>query len=541
MKSGISLDKIGIVSRNNYSLKLIEEELEKYNLHNTKKIQYVALISDYSVDVKPKIKTDHVTLTTVYKAKGLEWDVVFFIGCSDKFFPVETDNISIQEERRAWFVGISRAKRYLYISFTDNAITRFVKEIPRQYYNFVNYDIKYFDYNNVRNTKYDIEVTKILQMLQEKDIERMRYLNLLPNLNPQIIKIHDSTQFNDVINNYYLHADFGEFVDRYITRCLGEINPKFNGLKDRCAEKIITCVTLEAEQYDIYRKYNSNFKINIKNITKNMSEDEYIDIISTPDTNNYADTIRIKKIETNDRILVKNIISKIKTKSILCKMNISDIEVFQDNYLPNNFKDCITNSYKIYKNKKMKTNDILEDIYNVSLCGNVMNERRRLLYRNVYTDFTEDYHIMFTHIQKYLLTIKDDKLICKNVVASSKYDIVGETDLIDKSSKKIIDYKCSSSTTCKLEWILQLLTYTALYKTNNKKNSIEHIEIYNPLQGVIYLFNIKNWDKDDELLLYLSTVRDNYIAKQKTPINNNIYDTPIKNKNNNECNLFIDY
>jgi DNA helicase-2/ATP-dependent DNA helicase PcrA len=51
---------------------------------------------------------------TVHKAKGLEFPVVFMIGCVENILPSSKGNI--EEERRICFVGISRAMKLLYLS-----------------------------------------------------------------------------------------------------------------------------------------------------------------------------------------------------------------------------------------------------------------------------------------------------------------------------------------------------------------------------------------------------------------------------------------
>src|SRR5690554_6924005 len=60
-----------------------------------------------------------VTLTTMHAAKGLEWDAVFIVGCSEGLLPIslaETPE-AIEEERRLLYVGITRAREYLHLSF----------------------------------------------------------------------------------------------------------------------------------------------------------------------------------------------------------------------------------------------------------------------------------------------------------------------------------------------------------------------------------------------------------------------------------------
>ncbi|MBI5207772.1 MAG: ATP-dependent helicase, partial [Candidatus Firestonebacteria bacterium] len=60
-----------------------------------------------------------LTLSTIHSAKGLEWDVVFIIGIVDGILPVSftlNDEYEIEEERRLFYVGVTRARNYLYLS-----------------------------------------------------------------------------------------------------------------------------------------------------------------------------------------------------------------------------------------------------------------------------------------------------------------------------------------------------------------------------------------------------------------------------------------
>lgn len=59
-----------------------------------------------------------VVLTTMHSAKGLEFDAVFVIGCIDGIIPHEKSKSteSIEEERRLFYVALTRAKKILYIS-----------------------------------------------------------------------------------------------------------------------------------------------------------------------------------------------------------------------------------------------------------------------------------------------------------------------------------------------------------------------------------------------------------------------------------------
>ncbi|MBV8219680.1 MAG: ATP-binding domain-containing protein [Solirubrobacterales bacterium] len=102
-------------------------------------LEQVALISDADE------RTDDeglVTLMTLHNAKGLEYPIVFMIGCEEGVFPHSRalDEGGLEEERRLCYVGITRAQRDLYLTYarTRNvfgarsfgAPSRFIGEIP---------------------------------------------------------------------------------------------------------------------------------------------------------------------------------------------------------------------------------------------------------------------------------------------------------------------------------------------------------------------------------------------------------------------------
>ena len=88
---------------------------------------------------------DSIQMMTLHSAKGLEFPIVFITGIEENIFPhsrsVE-DSAQLQEERRLCYVGITRAKEKLYLTFAEsrrlygdekhNPLSRFVKEIPKE-------------------------------------------------------------------------------------------------------------------------------------------------------------------------------------------------------------------------------------------------------------------------------------------------------------------------------------------------------------------------------------------------------------------------
>jgi ATP-dependent DNA helicase UvrD/PcrA len=102
-------------------------------------LQEVALVADAD---SRRDDEGLVTLMTLHNAKGLEYPIVFMIGCEEGVFPHSRsiDEGSLEEERRLCYVGITRAMRDLYLTFARRRAvfgaqsyglpSRFLSEIP---------------------------------------------------------------------------------------------------------------------------------------------------------------------------------------------------------------------------------------------------------------------------------------------------------------------------------------------------------------------------------------------------------------------------
>lgn len=115
-----------------------EEELAENSLNDF--LESITLSSD--IDNLEETE-ESVTLMTLHSAKGLEFSTVFLVGMEEGIFPGYqsiSEPKELEEERRLFYVGITRAKRYLYLtcarhrtifgSTSYNSLSRFVKEIP---------------------------------------------------------------------------------------------------------------------------------------------------------------------------------------------------------------------------------------------------------------------------------------------------------------------------------------------------------------------------------------------------------------------------
>jgi DNA helicase II / ATP-dependent DNA helicase PcrA len=85
-------------------------------------LEQVALVeSEYSEHEKKTKGNSQLVLMTLHQAKGLEFDHVFIVGVEEGLLPHSRsidDQFQLEEERRLFYVGITRAKKTLYITNT---------------------------------------------------------------------------------------------------------------------------------------------------------------------------------------------------------------------------------------------------------------------------------------------------------------------------------------------------------------------------------------------------------------------------------------
>lgn len=137
----------------------VQDQEDKARLENIKELRSVAIEFTSIVQFLENValveqeympdktdtgeKTDAVTLMTFHAAKGLEFHTVFMVGMEEGLFPHSQaffDSGELEEERRLCYVGITRAKQKLYLTFakrrlffgqrTSNTSSRFLYELP---------------------------------------------------------------------------------------------------------------------------------------------------------------------------------------------------------------------------------------------------------------------------------------------------------------------------------------------------------------------------------------------------------------------------
>lgn len=142
LSTNTNRNEIFILARTNKQLSELSEILKRRGIRHILK-------TEDEKSIEPK--ENEVTLATIHSIKGLEAEEVFVIGCTKRNFPCvasehpviemlkmyEYDRI--EEERRLFYVAISRAKNKLHMTYSGKNHTRFILDEMKDHLDEVNY------------------------------------------------------------------------------------------------------------------------------------------------------------------------------------------------------------------------------------------------------------------------------------------------------------------------------------------------------------------------------------------------------------------
>ena len=144
------------------NINLFLEEISN-SYKGIKLLEYLETNSLLSDIDKTEDSDDTVTLTTIHSAKGLEYKVVFIIGMNEGIFPSERSikerDDGLEEERRLFYVAITRAKEKLFISSTKS-MTMYGKLNLYRVSSFVDEIINYVDDKSI-NLEFNFDEERV--------------------------------------------------------------------------------------------------------------------------------------------------------------------------------------------------------------------------------------------------------------------------------------------------------------------------------------------------------------------------------------------
>ena len=169
-------------------------------------IQSIALYTDTSSnDVKNKDEHDNVSLMTIHFAKGTEYKAIFIAGLYEGVFPnSKSIDIRGEEERRIAFVGITRAKQYLFVSSNtgksfmgNNYPSSFINEMGKQnlekissyYQSTSSADIEWYDSHKIEDYQNMYEQKQVQYNVGDTIVHTVFGTGIVVEVNNDILSI----------------------------------------------------------------------------------------------------------------------------------------------------------------------------------------------------------------------------------------------------------------------------------------------------------------------------------------------------------------
>lgn len=501
---------IAILARNSFHLRSIETELEK------SEIPYSSLITDkYGDNEKQLIELNKVVISTIHRSKGLEWRVVIMMGVRDIEFPSQMNNNlkNIEEERRLFYVGCTRAKQYLHFmeSSKNVPLSRFLAEIKKKLDIKINLknkekvSNKMFKFFDFEDKKKNYQLQMVLDSLSGKKLNYMKKQGMILKIKPKEIDfmdVEEKLKLNDEIKKYAFVSDFNIYCKTYFIRELYLLNN--SEIRNNNVDNVINSIHLTEDEQKIFNTFNLDHYFKNGELLEDIPK-------------------KYERIVTKLIMKLKRYINDDTDGMEIVKENgMKIIKKISSYHYPTFFMNRLKKAYETYCNPKLKSENILEDIYFVSLCKKFNDGRRRLVYRNVYELFKADFEKIKLRIDNLILKFKKNitKHIC-DIHMTHRYrmnetnvNLFGDMDFIDVNKKTLYLIKCSEKEYT-IEYLIELLSQYSLFETDYKTLDIDNFNVdikklcvVNLLMGKKYIIPIDDYDSKKLIHYYGELIAD---------------------------------
>jgi len=211
-----------------------------------------------------------IFLSTFHGSKGLEWDNVFLVRMNDEVFPQQKDEESVLQERRLFYVGVTRARRTLTITYSrhEKSLSRFVREVHRPLLQWPG--LPQYELSTLSGQITPVSVSEWVGYLAGEDYRTIKQINVLPPafrnptelLGPTLQPVSPREQY---AAPYWwveqgMVAEFFDFLRAFWLREIGCLRPESGGQWDRDAQRIIWTVKIAAEDAVLFETHRTLFE-----------------------------------------------------------------------------------------------------------------------------------------------------------------------------------------------------------------------------------------------------------------------------------------
>ena len=249
-----------ILSKFNSVLYAYEAALLKLGV----RVRFVQGEESQAAEVVGQAKT--IYLSTFHGSKGLEWDHVFLVRMNDEVFPQQKDEDGILQERRLFYVAVTRARKTLTLSYSRNSksLSRFVREIHRPLLLWKG--LPNFELSTLSSEISATSVSDWISVLSGEDFRLIKQLGVLPAaLRSTVATAMDGPERETWVIPYWwteqgLAAEFFDFLRAFWHREIGVARPESGGQWDPLAQRLIWTIKIAAEDATFFETHRSLFE-----------------------------------------------------------------------------------------------------------------------------------------------------------------------------------------------------------------------------------------------------------------------------------------
>jgi hypothetical protein len=474
-----------VLSRYNSDLFRMEERLHQ------KRITYnlLTIPSDH-------VKEKPVTLATIHASKGLEWDIVFFMGLNDDVFPSRKTDEDIICERRLFYVGVTRARKGLYLTYSkaERSLSRFVREIPRSFLTF--YNVTSFKLSTLDASASMMSLSDMVQGFDGGDWTELRTGGHIPLLQHSKIEaiypfakecgIPAWVKQNDVRETWY------GVIRLVAMRECALHQHKLEQLRTPEISEALLTLRIYKEDIDFWEQYEAELEHLIHTLLKH---DPNLPAVDYAQLQGYVQAkLRHLTWTTEEMSHALVIISKVRGQLRPLRHAGYDLNEFTfgvvRNSVPTELRPEVLASWHHFIDPQRKTHDIIGDIWRIAAIPSIIEGRNIPLYQY---DTVSRHLTSADHME--LITMLENSLpswiVCEeNPVFHFIFEEKGMKPILfdiitDKTVYQLYFDRFTPSNNDKIILLLKVYIYERLYHTR-----MESIGFMNVATGMITYYEL---------------------------------------------------
>jgi hypothetical protein len=430
-------------------------------------------------------QSKRLILTTIHGTKGLEYHNVVFLD----FDHTNLHNADIEEERRLYYVALTRAKSNLLI-LMNNEPKYFLNEIFNASFQ-----------NNTLFDNFDVSwIKKIPEYSINEESDNMDYsvisvTHLLKNINwIQQIQLNEKINYIDISFCKNKISDQLRFLSKSLYK--NELITNYQNLIGIIVENYINYIMASSIESDIFSDLLDNILTQSKNylnVLKNKSYDKLLKKYYNLD----IDTDLITYCEQNNSYL--KYISLVKKRYYMIEFKKDKGSSYDESFI----KKCLSSYTNLIKKQYDESNkNLLNDIIIYSINELILDSGRfSLQYLNInnflsyFSDLDKTEQFIEVLNQNLITKFEyDNILIQKKLLYSDEITgkkIIGVSDVIAENDDEfmVIDIKATTNSCPDIKYLLQIIIYSCIYllETNKRCN---RVGIYSALYGNIFIWEL---------------------------------------------------